>query len=186
VRLKFASGEIPLDDENPTTLLFTLFNAVKACFPEHKGSLNKYASDGIQTSYNKYEKIVEDLLKNNEKLLAKQALINSTKASGDRLIAAGIQWFVVAGIATFWVRHWFESPIKDNIGFFFVFFFIMTLGACLYSITPDSIRRAFLRSKEMSDINSAIEEVNKGLERHKSFRLTKEKEFFLDVEKQDF
>ena len=184
VRSAFASRQIPIDVNRPTTFLIALFNTVKSFLPEYRDQLDKYG-EKILSKFNQYQDKVDSLLdrkreleeelealrKRREKRKLRVIMLLSTLGMylGMGLVLTGI-----LGIK-FWIRSEFFLSIIGTL---------IAVSSALYlfvSLVQFKERTEDIVRKEKVD--AELFEINKEIDRYKSLMLTRTREFLLYFEK---
>ena len=192
VRSAFASRQIPININRPTTFLIALFNTVKSFLPEYKDQLDEYGKK-ILDKFSQYqdkinslldrkkelEKEIEVLRKKREKRKLKIITVLSTLGMylGIALAIIGIVWneFLNELLNEFltWPKL-FLSAIGTFIAAISIFYLFIRVEQ-FKERTEDIIRK--------EKIDTELSEINKEIEQYKSLMLTRTKEFLLYFEK---
>ena len=184
VRSAFASREIPIDVNKPTTFLIALFNTVKSFLPEYREQIDKYG-EKILSKFTQYQDKVNSLL-DRKKELEEEIEVLRKKIEKRKLkvtmilttlgvyLGVGIAIIGILGIKLLPTPQIFIAMIGAVISIGSIFY--LFLSRMQYrERTEDIIRK--------EKINSELPEINKEIDRYKSLMLTRTKEFLLYFEK---
>lgn len=193
VRSAFASRKIPIDVNKPTTFLIALFNTVKAFLPEYRNQVDKYGKK-ILSKFNQYQDRVNSLL-NRKKESEVEIEFLRRKKEKRKLRVTTLLSILVAYLGG-------GLAVLGIIGVKFLAtpgIFLTIIGAAIFIVSIFYLLMARLQYREKTEdivreknINTALLEINKEIDRYKSLMLTRTKEFLLhfeksggDMEKQD-
>lgn len=184
VRSAFASRQIPINVNKPTTFLIALFNTVKSFLPEYREQIDKYG-EKILSTFNEYQDRV-DLLLDRKKALEEETEILRKKRERASLRVTnlisilGVYSGIMIAVTGILERTSLLIPeiFLTMIGAF------ITTGSIFYLFVSRQRHRERIediaRKEKIEDESS---EINKEIDRYKSLMLTRTKEFLLNFEK---
>lgn len=189
VRSAFASRQIPIDVNKPTTFLIALFNTVKSFLPEYRNQIDKYG-EKILSKFNQYQDRVDSLLDRKREL---QEKIEIFRRKGERaklrlsMYISG--WLVFLGMTAAFIGT--TTPefvfgvwrLAGTLLFQVVGLLLFAVGITYLYV---SWLRYRLRTEDVAikeEIDAELSETDKEIDRYKSLMLTRTKEFLLHFEK---
>ncbi len=184
VRSAFASRQIPIDVNKPTTFLIALFNTVKSFLPEYREQIDKYG-EKVLSKFNQYQDKVDSLLGRKKTLEEEKEIIRRKREKRKLTITMflSIMGVYLGGVVV----------LLGIIGIKFLptpTIFIAMIGAIISmgSISYLFMSRLQYRNRtegivKKEKIDAELSEVNKEIDRYKSLMLTRTKEFLLYFEK---
>ena len=184
VRNAFASRQIPINVDKPTTFLIALFNTVKAFLPEYTSQIDSYG-EKILSKFNQYQDKMNSLLDRKKELEEEietiRKKIEKRKFRATMLITTlgGYLGVGLAILGIFKVRFLTGSQI-----FYVGIGTVIAMTSSLYfflSRIQYRERIEYITRKERIDIE--MSEIIREIDRYKSLMLTRTKEFLLHFEK---
>ena len=184
VRSAFASRQIPVDVNRPTTFLIALFNTVKAFVPEYRNQIDKYG-EKILSKFNQYQDRVNSLLDRKKELEVEIEVLRRKREKRKLRVTTLLSILVAylgAGLAALGI---IGVRILATPGIFLVI-----TGAVISMVSIFYLFMVRLQYREKTEdivreknINTALSEIIKEIDRYKSLMLTRTKEFLLHFEK---
>ena len=182
VRAAFASRQVPIDMNKPTTFLIALFNTVRAFLPEYGEEMEKYG-EKILSRYNEYQDKVEGLLDRKREIQDKIENLKKKRLMIKFMFRMVVPATIAIGVVLFTLfttkRLFLEL---GNLSFLVSIAagLIMVMSVFAWSEYRGGIERVTIEDK----LKSEMGEINKEVDRYKTLMLTRTKEFLLHFEKQ--
>lgn len=191
VRNAFGARQIPVAIDEPSPLLFALFETIKFMFPEIYERIEEYKRSHVDILFDKYDKQLQDLLKEKERLEQKQAEIrNLNRREKVRIIryasqAIAVVVLLVTNLIVFYSLGVF-SPASNGREFrifsSIAALFVGTIIASGIFYASRRFERQWQTEAEREDLSRKLEEVNRELDGFRSLLWAKSKEFLVDAE----
>lgn len=184
VRTAFASRQVPIDANKPTTFLIALFNTVKSFLPEYRNQIDKYGGK-ILGKFTQYQDKVTSLLDRKKELEEENDFLRKKRERSKfrfRLVLSisGIYLGIILALSgalglNFFILGEYFLPI---IGVFMAIgsAWYLFIGRVQYKERTEDIEKKVKMDAELSEINKEINQ-------YKSLMLTRTKEFLLHFEK---
>lgn len=184
VRSAFASRQVPIDANKPTTFLIALFNTVKSFLPEYRSQIDKYG-EKIFSKFNQYQDKVNLLLDRKKEL---EEEIDFLRKKRERskfrfrlyLSVLGVYLGIILASSGFLNLN-FSILVKyflSIIGSFITIgsFWYLLIGRVQYKKKTEDTEKKVKMDAELSEIDKEINQ-------YKSLMLTRTKEFLLYFKK---
>lgn len=181
VRSAFASRQIPIDVNKPTTFLIALFNTVKSFLPEHRNQIEKYG-EKILNKFNQYQDKVNSLLDKKRALEEESETLRRRRERvrfRNTTIAAAMGMYL--GLALI---------LSKFLGIELLEFYPVLVGSCIAIISifylffsHELYRGRMWDITRKEDIYTELLQINKEIDRYESLMLTRTKEFLLYFQK---
>lgn len=184
VRSAFASRQIPIDANKPTTFLIALFNTVKSFLPEYRDQIDKYG-EKILSKFNQYQDRVNSLLDRKKELEEKIEVFRRKKEKGKLRVTTILTTIVlylglVVAFSGIIGKSFFRTP-----GFFQIIIGVFIATASLFYLFMSRLqykeRTEDIVQKET--IYAELSKINRDIDQYNSLMLTRTKEFLLYFEK---
>lgn len=189
VRNAFGARQIPIDINNPSPLLFALFETAKYIFTEIFEKIESYKTEHVDSLFEKYDKELRSLLEEKQKLEQEQAEIKmSGLRSQHRLLSMGLTVATVllmmyAAFNVFRILLWEELGQIFDVALPLT---IVTMAAITAVYILMSLRRRFEKRLEdetrEGELSRRIEDINKDLDHFRSLLWARSREFLVDAE----
>jgi len=184
VRSAFASRQIPIDADKPTTFLIALFNTVKSFLPEYRSQIDKYG-EKILSKFSQYQDKVNSLLDRKKELEEEIEFLRKKREKRKLrvmtlLSALGIYSGMGLALAGSLKIRLLPTPE----------FFVAIMGILIAASSAFYLFMSRIQYKEKTEdiirketIDTELSEINKEIDQYKSLMLTRTKEFLLYFEK---
>jgi len=184
VRSAFASRQIPIDIDKPTTFLIALFNTVKAFLPEYRNQIDKYG-EKILSKFSEYQDKINSLLTRKKELEEDIEVLKKKREKRKFMVTMLLSIIgIYLGIGLVIAGFWGIKVLPTSESFLPLTGLLITVSSGFYLFmsrrqykerTEDIVR------KEKIDVE--LSEINREIDRYKSLMLTRTKEFLLHFEK---
>ncbi|KAF5423351.1 MAG: Cellulose biosynthesis protein BcsQ [Candidatus Methanocomedens sp.] len=189
VRNAFGARQIPIDLNNPSPLLFALFETVKYIFTEIFDKIESYKVEHIDILFEKYENKLQDLIEEKQKLEEELSEIKtrSLRMRYDLLKRSLNVTFAIIGILV--VLYTYQSELGGYIFFERIFdpIFLTAMVSMVIIIFIYQLIGREYRAKSQDDIRERdcsrrLKAINDDLDQVRSLLWAKSKEYLVDVE----
>jgi cellulose biosynthesis protein BcsQ len=190
VRNAFGARRIPIDLNNPSPLLFALFETVKYIFTEIFEDIDSYKRENVDRLFEKYDQRLESLLEEKRKLEHEQADIKTSDLQWrHRIFQRGLQGATVL-LITLTMFYIFQI-VGPEIFLPRTLDLIIPLTVAIAGITVATyalliVRRRFEKRLEdetrEAELSRRIESINKELDHFRSLLWAQSQDFLIDAE----
>lgn len=185
VRIAFASRQIPIDVDKPTTFLIALFNTVKAFLPEYKNQIDKYG-EKILSKFSEYQDKMNSLLNRKKKLEEDIEVLKKKREKRKLKITMLISILgIYLGMSLIIINILEIEFLPTTQGIFLTLIGALIAVSSVFYLFMSRLqykeRMEEVIRKEKTDVE--LSEINREIDRYKSLMLTRTKEFLLNFEK---
>lgn len=186
VRAAFGGRRIPIDLQKPSSLLFALFETVKAAFPELFSVVEEYSKKNVNQLFQEYDQEMQDLVLKRRTLEEEQAYVKThalrqRSALIVRLFPVALTFAALTSV--FLLQEYFPLNLAFRRGLILA---LVTLGfaGTLYAYTV--LRREQSEKIEYElraeSISRDLRHVSEELDRYRSLLWTTSKDYLVDYE----
>jgi hypothetical protein len=187
VRAAFGGRRIPIDLQKPSSLLFALFETVKAAFPELFSVVEEYSKKNVNQLFQEYDDEMRDLLRQRGKLEERQVYVKTrglqrTSKLTEQFLPVVGTTFLVLIFSLFKPDFLFQNDLIRRLVPIFLATLVVagTFYAYLLLRQERSMKVRF--EMEAEQISRELRRINEELDRYRSLLWTTSKDYLVDYE----